>query len=596
VSVPDGGTGEGRVPSRARAAPGAPDGEARRWTRLVALPLGLQLVLALLAQHGRPFLDDEVGTWRLSGEGLHSLLTHFEEWQTQPAYLLLARLSALLLGRGELALRLPALLAGLGLTGGIFLLGRRLVDARAGFVAACLTALHPYLLFYSQMARGYSLAMALTVLSLLCVQRLASGVGGQGTLALGVLARAGSVYAHLGACATLPAEVLLALQAARSAQVSPGWRPLVRPLARALSPVLLGGLLAIALYLPLLPDMRAFRERWTGQELGGFTPWVLPLVARVYGGGTLVGMGLLFALGSAGLVFLLRDRARRITGLALAAWCLGLPLFYAGLDTACYPWAFARFLLPALPGGLLVAGIGLSALLGRLRGAGAAGATGPCLGAVALVAGLAYGQLVPLALGPKDLAWSRFLDELATQGPRTLVLAPVRFHAAEPYLQRLAGSEVEVLRVEDMTRLLRAQGPARLLARPLTVLQDVVPVEALAGPFRLTPLGASTRLDLVTPPGDARAALEALRGLARAQIACLEPREGRPFEGPWVYWRLDLRHEHLALASRSHAAAHALLAATDALLGQEDEARVEERRARELREAFPLPGQVTSRF
>jgi hypothetical protein len=558
-------------------------------TRLLWALLVIQLILVLCAQQGRVYLDDEVGTWRAAGGSFGAILTSFDEWQTQPGYFLLAKLCSLPLGVSEFALRLPALVFGLLLTAATYALVTSLVDRRAGILSAALVGLHPFVVFYSQMARGYTMAMALVVVSLFCVQRLASGKGGIPTGLACTVARAGSVYAHLGACATIVAEVLLALCVAHGSAAEAKRRNLLRALAW----VGAGGLLAIALYGPLFSGMLAFRERWTGENRGGFSLGFLPLVARAYGGGSLLGTGLLVLLGLVGLGSLLAKQRERSTAMVLFLGSLAVLGFYWALDTAHYPWAFARFLAPALPLLLALAGIGLARggqrLVARLG-------VGSMAGILALVFLVAYRDTASVAFDPRDVAWPDVLEEIVADGPRTLVLAPVRFHASEPYLEQLSGSGIRVISTDSLLAILARGGLSELSRVPLTVLQDVVPCESLSSSFSVSTFGTTTRLDWDNEGDSPESLLRALRDLSLKQVEFLKPREGVPIAGRWVFWRIHKNHEHTSDATLSHGAAEALLAVTSGLLGSATEAEEAFRRAQELRDAVPVPGDVVSQW
>jgi len=69
-------------------------------------------------------------------------------------------------GDGETILRLPAVVAGTLTVLAIYLLGRQLFGNRSGLVAAALTAVMPFMVWYSQEARNYSLLMLLTTLQM----------------------------------------------------------------------------------------------------------------------------------------------------------------------------------------------------------------------------------------------------------------------------------------------------------------------------------------------------------------------------------------------------------------------------------------------
>ena len=69
------------------------------------------------------------------------------------------------LGDGELAVRLPSIIAGSLLVPMLFVAGRELYDARTGLVAAAFGAIAPLLVWYSQEARMYALVMLLAVVA-----------------------------------------------------------------------------------------------------------------------------------------------------------------------------------------------------------------------------------------------------------------------------------------------------------------------------------------------------------------------------------------------------------------------------------------------
>jgi 4-amino-4-deoxy-L-arabinose transferase-like glycosyltransferase len=71
-----------------------------------------------------------------------------------------------LVGDSELAMRSPSLLCGTLLIPVVYLIGRDLWDRRTGMVAATLTTLAPFVIWYSQEARMYAVFMLLTSVAL----------------------------------------------------------------------------------------------------------------------------------------------------------------------------------------------------------------------------------------------------------------------------------------------------------------------------------------------------------------------------------------------------------------------------------------------
>lgn len=80
---------------------------------------------------------------------------------------LLIRLSTFMLGAHPISIRLPAFLAGIASIPLIFHVSRKLINERSGFLAALAMSIFPYLVFYSTIARGYSLLIVFTLWLLL---------------------------------------------------------------------------------------------------------------------------------------------------------------------------------------------------------------------------------------------------------------------------------------------------------------------------------------------------------------------------------------------------------------------------------------------
>src|SRR5205807_4287337 len=70
-------------------------------------------------------------------------------------------------GYGEAGLRSLSALAGVATVPVIYAAGAKMVSPRAGLIVAALTACNPYLIWYSQEARSYSLVVLLTAAPLL---------------------------------------------------------------------------------------------------------------------------------------------------------------------------------------------------------------------------------------------------------------------------------------------------------------------------------------------------------------------------------------------------------------------------------------------
>src|SRR5205823_15057712 len=82
-----------------------------------------------------------------------------------PLHHLVLWLTIRILGSGELAVRLPSIIAGTLTIPAVYGLGRELYDRRTGLVAAILAVPAPFMVWYSQESRMYGLFMLLAVLS-----------------------------------------------------------------------------------------------------------------------------------------------------------------------------------------------------------------------------------------------------------------------------------------------------------------------------------------------------------------------------------------------------------------------------------------------
>ena len=99
--------------------------------------------------------------------------------KTPPLYYLLAWLWTRVFGTGEVGVRSLSALVGTATIPVVYAAARELVSARAGLVAAALTAFNPLLVWYSQEARAYALVVLLTALAVLFFARAREGPGGR---------------------------------------------------------------------------------------------------------------------------------------------------------------------------------------------------------------------------------------------------------------------------------------------------------------------------------------------------------------------------------------------------------------------------------
>jgi mannosyltransferase len=286
-------------------------------------------------------------------EGNTALLVHLhpgkmlglipQSESTPPLYYCVAWVWARLFGYGEAGLRSLSALAGVATVPIAYAAARRLVSERVGVVAAALTACNPFLIWYSQEARSYSLLVLLSAIALLAfayarvkptTRALTTWVIASG------LALATHYYAVL---AIAPEAVWLlavhrrrgAVQAAVSAIALCGLALL--PLALSQNATSNGGWIAAA---PL------------GERLGQLLPqFVIGTGAPAYRvleplASAIVGIGLL-------LLMTRSEPAQRRSSLLLAALALGglglnLLLVAAGIDDLITRNVIALWLLAAV--------------------------------------------------------------------------------------------------------------------------------------------------------------------------------------------------------------------------------------------------------
>ena len=112
-----------------------------------------------------PITYDEAYTYQaFASQPLFVLLTDYHLPNNHIFHSLLVHFSTLIFGNHLWALRLPMLLAGMGLIWATYLLGTRLYAPEVGLASAALAAVSPEEILHATSARGYSLVALLTLL------------------------------------------------------------------------------------------------------------------------------------------------------------------------------------------------------------------------------------------------------------------------------------------------------------------------------------------------------------------------------------------------------------------------------------------------
>ncbi|MDX6615995.1 MAG: mannosyltransferase [Solirubrobacterales bacterium] len=152
----------------------APAGRlARRPWIVVAALMGVAVAIRLLLVRG--IWVDEAISIHQAHMSLPGMLADLRATDNHPPlYFLILWATTRALGYGELAVRLPSIVAGTLLVPSLFLAGRALFDRRTGLLAAALGSVAPLVVWYSQEARMYALVMLFVTLAVWAQARILS--------------------------------------------------------------------------------------------------------------------------------------------------------------------------------------------------------------------------------------------------------------------------------------------------------------------------------------------------------------------------------------------------------------------------------------
>ena len=235
------------------------------WLTLCLSLLALAVRLQNLAYHSLWFDEAMSVYWaRSSLSRIWEVSMNLVEDRLPPLYYLLLHGWQSLAGDGEVSVRLPSVILGALLVPVIYQLGKDLFDRRVASLAALLAALNPFLVWYSQEARMYALAVLLCTLGTWCFIRAVTAVqtkpaqtaGWVWWLGYGLCAVAG-LYTHLYTGFLLPAHALYLLLTWRRSRRA--WLPFA---------ITLG--IVSALFVPLaMATLRASGEAGPGDAWQG---------------------------------------------------------------------------------------------------------------------------------------------------------------------------------------------------------------------------------------------------------------------------------------------------------------------------------------
>lgn len=335
----------------------------REWIALAVI-LVLALVLRVIGLNAGLWYDEILTLTDFIREPIGKLLGDFSSLNNHMFYSLQAKAAVALFGESPWALRLPAMLFGLGSIVTLWLLGRMAAGRNAALLAALLLAISYHHVWFSQNARGYTGLLFWTSLATLL---LARGLRNPriGTWTGYALCLAAAMYTHLSAgfffAAHALAYVIVWLRGQRN------WRPLYG--------FALGGVLTLSLHLPLFDQvLAAMHTVSSGKTSSSMAEWVNPMrtlreiVASLDMLGRLAPLVLAGALLLVGLgIHAMWRRAPVIIAIYLLSIPVALALLLA-LDFRIWPRYFfvdIGFIFLCVAAGAVALADALAALTGR---------------------------------------------------------------------------------------------------------------------------------------------------------------------------------------------------------------------------------------
>jgi hypothetical protein len=338
------------VTSEPRVRPLASALSRLRWVEVVGLgaPIALLTVLALHDLGEASFWRDEVASVVFAKATVGELLTLVGRDRERVGLVNMATYYLILhfwlfIGETEARIRLLSVLAGVLAVVPVYFAARHIAGWLAGGLAAATFALLPFVIRYSQEARGYSLSMlaagGLTWLVLVGVERRALWPW----LTYGILATLG-LYVHFFVALVIGAHGLWLL----ATRQVPGWRESLM----ALAPMAVG----------VIPILLAIGEYGGGHLwLSGVT---LDQVATVFSGLLGSPLAVLAAFGLGAVAVLAQRTDRRLWLLVATAL---LPIVVTVILSMVKPLLAPRYLVVSLPAIAVMMGCGLVALRNQWR-------------------------------------------------------------------------------------------------------------------------------------------------------------------------------------------------------------------------------------
>jgi mannosyltransferase len=308
----------------------------------IAVASGVALVLGLIRLGAPSLWADESYTAR-GVQGPFGEMVSGYHW----LYYSLTKPWTLVAGTSEAALRLPSVVGAMLACALLIVLAHRLFDRWVALWSGLFLAASPFVVKWSQQARGYTLMLALSLVAMLLLLR-ALDHGTRSSWALYGLAFSALVVWHpVAGVILVPAHALLAYQ--RRERVAPH------------------GLLAVVVIAAIaVPWAGQIAMRSTGENVAmNWLKFPTPEVAvhALFDVSGAAGLGLLLGLGG---LWILGRAGNRDLAVWLATWAF-TPFAVALLISTVRPIYLDRYLLVASPAFALLAGVAVMGVGRRLR-------------------------------------------------------------------------------------------------------------------------------------------------------------------------------------------------------------------------------------
>lgn len=135
---------------------------------MIVLILLFGFILRLINLNQSLWLDEAITALAVKNSTFIQLVTKFSPGDFHPPlYYLFLKLWSNIFGYSEISLRFPSVIFGVLTIYIVYLIGRKISNAKIGLIAAVFIAVNPLAVYYSQEARMYSTAMMLVTASVL---------------------------------------------------------------------------------------------------------------------------------------------------------------------------------------------------------------------------------------------------------------------------------------------------------------------------------------------------------------------------------------------------------------------------------------------